>query len=106
MYKLIFYVPASHVETVKNALFEEGAGQYQGYDQCCWQVAGEGQFRTLPGSQPFVGEPGNLQKITEYKVEMICAAPYIKKVLHTLLTVHPYQQPAYQVFKFLTAEDL
>ena len=106
MYKLSFYVPASHLEQVKNALFEAGAGQYQGYDCCCWQTLGEGQFRPLPGSQPFLGETAKLEKIAEYKVEMICSALRIKTELQALIEAHPYEQPAYDVYQVLSTEEL
>lgn len=106
MYKLIFYVPASHLELVKNALFEQGAGQFNHYDQCCWQVLGEGQFRPLAGSRPFLGEPGILKTAAEYKVEMICAEHLIKTALRTLLSTHPYEEPAYEIYKILTADDI
>jgi len=106
MYKLSFYVPKSHLEPVKNALFAKGAGHYKAYDQCCWQVAGEGQFRPLANSQPFCGAIGQLEKLVEYKVEMICNDALIKEVVQTLLNVHPYQEPAYDVYKIMTLEDL
>ena len=106
MYKLIFFVPASHVEQVKQTLFDIGAGQYAGYDFCSWQVLGEGQFRPLSGSKPFVGEMDTLEKIPEYKVEMVCRTELIKPALQALLTAHPYQQPAYEVYKLLTLNDL
>ena len=106
MYKLIFYAPASHVEQVKDALFDKGAGQFNSYDRCCWQILGEGQFRPLPNSRPFLGETGKLEKIAEYKVEMICAPHLIKTVLQTLLSVHPYEEPAYEIYKILTAGEL
>jgi hypothetical protein len=41
---------------VKSALFAIGAGQFNHYDQCCWQVLGESQFRPLANSQAFIGE--------------------------------------------------
>ncbi len=106
MYKLIFYVPASHLEQVKHALFEKGAGRFRNYDQCCWQVMGEGQFRPLQGSRPFLGETDILKETAEYKVEMICADHLIKAVLQTLLDTHPYEEPAYEIYKILTAEEL
>lgn len=106
MYKLSFYVPASHLEQVKTALFEHGAGQFNGYQQCCWQILGEGQFKPLAGSQPFLGEIDKLEKVAEYKVEMICQPRLIKLVVQTLLKVHPYQEPAYEIYKFLLADDL
>lgn len=105
MYKLIFFVPASHLEQVKSALFDAGAGQYQGYDQCCWQVLGTGQFRPLPGSTPFLGSVSRLETISEYKVELICAEHLIKNVLQVLLNVHPYELPAYEVYQILSSRD-
>jgi hypothetical protein len=106
MYQLCFYVPESHLEAVKEALFAQGAGQHNGYDQCCWQVRGEGQFRPLRDSRPYLGKPDSLEKVVEYKVEMICADDLIKTAVQTLLAVHPYEEPAYRLYKILTAEDL
>ena len=106
MYKLSFYVPESHLEAVKDALFAKGAGHYSAYDQCCWQVWGEGQFRPLADSQPFFGKTRQLEKVDEYKVEMICIDEAIKEVVQTLLNIHPYEEPAYEVYKILTLEDL
>ncbi|MEH6542063.1 MAG: hypothetical protein V7748_18580, partial [Halopseudomonas sp.] len=53
MYKLCFFVPASHVEQVKQAVFAAGAGRLGNYDSCSWQVLGQGQFRPLSGSEPY-----------------------------------------------------
>lgn len=105
IYKLIFYVPESHLEVVKQSLFQAGAGQYNNYDQCCWQVLGEGQYRPLADSQPYKGKEYVLEKVAEYKVEMICAAHCISNVLQSLLANHPYEEPAYEVFRILTLDD-
>ena len=105
MYKLCFYVPESHLDVVKEALFAQGAGHFNAYDQCCWQTLGEGQFRPLSGSRPFVGECHRLEKVPEYKVEMICKDGAIKSVIEALLDAHPYEEPAYQVYKILTSAD-
>ncbi len=106
MYKLNFYVPETHLEIVKNALFEKGAGHYKHYDLCCWQVPGEGQFRPLHHSQPFLGLLNQLEKVIEYKVEMICPESAIKEIVQTLLAVHPYEEPAYEIFKMLSLAEI
>lgn len=106
MYQLIFYVPASHLEAVKAELFAAGAGRFNAYDQCAWQTLGEGQFRPLAGSQPFIGETGRRETVSEYKVELVCEDSVIKSAVSALLRVHPYQQPAYAVHKILTVDDL
>lgn len=105
IYKISFYVPESHLELVKTALFNTGAGTMNGYDQCAWQMRGEGQFRPLTGSQPFLGAIGQLETVTEYKVEMVCDEAQIKNAILALLHTHPYQQPAYAVYPILTLED-
>lgn len=97
MYKLGFYVPESHLETVKQALFEAGAGRIGDYDNCCWQTLGQGQFRPLTGSNPWLGREGMVETVAEYRVELVCAADCIREVMAALRASHPYEEPAYDV---------
>lgn len=53
-------------------MFDAGAGGLGDYQECSWQTLGQGQFRPLKGSQPFLGETDKLEKVVEYKVEMLC----------------------------------
>ncbi|MFT3741344.1 MAG: NGG1p interacting factor NIF3 [Gammaproteobacteria bacterium] len=99
MYYLQFYVPPSHLKAVKIALFAAGAGKIGAYDQCAWQTLGEGQYRPLPGSQPFAGTQDQLCHEAEYKVEMVCAEAVLSEVISALKASHPYEQPAYWVMK-------
>ena len=95
MYSLVFYVPETHLESVKEAVFKSGAGSYQDYDHCCWQIPGQGQFRPLAGSNPFLGSKGKVEKVDEYRVETICQDSDIESVLKALVAAHPYEEPAY-----------
>lgn len=99
MYKICFYAPVAHVENVKNAMFASGAGKFGNYSCCAWQVLGEGQFMPLTGSQAFIGEKDKIEKVSEYKVEMICEDKYIKNVIAAMKKAHPYEEPAYQVLR-------
>lgn len=99
MYKIIFYAPASHVENVKNAMFEAGAGKIGNYSHCAWQVLGTGQFMPLTGSNAFIGEKFQLEKVEEYKVEMVCEERYIQAIVTALKETHPYEQPAYFILR-------
>lgn len=99
MYKLSFYVPVNDAEPVKNALFKAGAGKIGDYCFCAWQVLGEGQFMPLEGSRPYIGDIHRLEKLPEYKVEVVCADEYIEDVIAALNTAHPYEEPAYQVIR-------
>lgn len=99
MYKINFYVPEDHVEIVKTALFEAGAGRIGLYTHCAWQVKGEGQFMPLPGSHAFIGQVNQIEKVIEYKVEMVCSDEYLEAAMRALKKSHPYETPAYQVFR-------
>jgi hypothetical protein len=103
MYKLCFYVPEDHLEAVKTAVFAAGAGRIGDYDQCCWQISGQGQFRPLPGSQPFIGETGALEIVEEYRVEMVCTDDRIKAAVAALKSAHPYEEPAFDCWQLITA---
>ena len=99
MYKLAFFVPDENLEVVKTALFDAGAGRIGDYDCCAWQVLGEGQFRPLAGSNPYIGSQGEIETVPEWKVEMVCEDALIKDVVDTLKQAHPYEEPAYDVWK-------
>lgn len=98
MYKLNFYVPEAHIDSVKEALFIKGAGRIGQYDCCSWQVLGEGQFKPLKGSKPFLGKQNKIEKVTEYKVEMVCEDEKIADIVKELIKTHPYEEPAYEVY--------
>lgn len=97
MYKLGIYVPRSHLEQVKTALFAAGAGRIGNYDSCCWQTPGQGQFRALEGSDPYIGQQGKVELVQEYRVEMVCADDLIAAVIQALRAAHPYEEPAFDV---------
>lgn len=101
MYKLCFYVPESHLEPVKQAVFDAGAGRMGDYEYCCWQVLGQGQFRPCSGADPFIGEPGKLEQVAEYRVEMICEDESIQQAVAALRQAHPYEEPAFDVWPLL-----
>jgi len=103
--KLVFFVPESHKESVKQAVFAQGAGRYVGYDCCSWETKGTGQFKPLSGSQPFIGRHDEIETVDEYRVEMICSEQHIKAALAALIHAHPYETPAYNVQSIKTLDD-
>ncbi len=101
LFKLCFHVPESHLETVKDAVFSAGAGHTGGnYDRCSFQVRGEGQFRALEGSTPFVGRKGEVERVIEYRVETLCRGrEVLDRALAALRQAHPYEEPAIDVWQ-------
>jgi len=99
VYKLAFFVPASHVEVVKAAVFAAGGGRIGDYDHCAWQTLGQGQFRPLDGSQPYLGQAGQVEVVEEWKVELVVADDLIAQAVAALKQSHPYETPAYEVWR-------
>ena len=109
MYKLCFYVPESHLDAVKQAVFAagggrighaDGGGRLVGtYDSCCWQVLGHGQYRPLEGSTPYLGQQGQVQSVSEWKVELVVADELIHDSVKALKRTHPYETPAFEVWR-------
>ena len=61
----------------------------------CRQTRGEGQFRPLNGSTPFIGNQGQIETVIEYKLELVCEEPCLKAVIAALKRAHPYEEVAY-----------
>ena len=99
MYKLCFYVPETHLASVKQAVFAAGGGRIGDYDHCCWEVLGQGQFRPLSGAKPFLGRTDELERVAEYRVELVCADERVRDVVAALRQAHPYEEPAYAVWQ-------
>jgi len=103
MVSLVVYVPESHLEKVKQAMFSAGAGRIGNYDSCCWQTKGFGQYRPLPGSDPYEGTIGKIERVEEWKVELVCAPDLVPEVVKAMKSAHPYETPAYHVTSTLKA---
>ena len=104
MYVLVTYVPSSHLEEVKEALFNAGAGHLGSYDHCSWQVEGRGQFRPLEGSHPFLGEKDVVEYASEYRLEMVVSEDLAVNAIQALKKAHPYEVPAYHLIPVLTID--
>ncbi len=56
--KLTVFVPHDHVEKVRQAMFEAGAGQIGAYDSCSFNLEGKGTFRGSEETIPLWDRPG------------------------------------------------
>ena len=104
MHKLTFYVPETDLDSVKAALFDVGLGTIGNYEQCCWQVLGQGQFKPQKESQPFLGTRGTLERVNEYRVEMICPDNLLVDAVKALRVSHPYETPAFDFIQLVDVE--
>ena len=98
MRKLVVYVPEVYAERVREALFSAGAGTVGRYDQCSYNIRGEGTFRAGEGTHPFVGEVGIRHTESEIRIECIVPDYRVQRVLEAVRKEHPYEEMAYDVW--------
>ena len=98
-YHFYYYVPESHLQITKEAVFAAGAGKIKKYTACAWETKGQGQYRPEEGSNPYRGTQGIVEKVAEYKVETFCEEKHLAAVVNALKSSHPYENVAYGIIK-------
>jgi hypothetical protein len=96
--KLVTFCPTDKADAVREALFESGCGHIGNYDSCSYNIPGTGTFRALEGSNPYVGEQGELHHEPETRIETIFPSYLEKQILKALFASHPYEEVAYDVY--------
>lgn len=95
--KLVVFVPTGYEEPLAQALFAAGAGQVGAYDHCAFRTKGTGSFRPGPGSDPFVGSVGQVERVAEVRLETILTRSLQQRVVERMLKAHPYEEVAYDL---------
>lgn len=96
--KLVTFVPTEQAPQVQHAVFAAGAGNIGNYDSCGYSLNGEGSFRAGEQTNPFVGEKAELHLEKEVRFETIFPAHLQGKVISALLSAHPYEEVAYDIY--------
>ena len=96
--KLVTFVPNTQADAVREALFAAGCGNIGNYDSCSYNLEGEGTFRAKEGTHPFCGAIGELHREGEVRIETILPAFKKSAVVRALLAVHPYEEPAFDIY--------
>jgi dinuclear metal center YbgI/SA1388 family protein len=95
--KLVTYVPTSHAEQVRSALWQAGAGHIGHYDLCSFNVNGKGTFRGDDTTGPFIGRPNEMEMVEEVRIEVIYPKHIETQLLKALRATHPYEEVAYDL---------
>jgi hypothetical protein len=97
--KLVWFVPREALEATREAVFAAGAGRVGKYERCSWYAAGTGTFFGGEGTSPAIGEPAREQRVSELRVETVVPAERLAEVVASLKAAHPYEEPAYDVYR-------
>ncbi len=98
IYKLVVFVPQSHIEQVREAITGAGAGWIGNYSDCTFLVDGTGTFKATEGCSPFIGKPGLLEKVAEVRLETVIRQKQVNRVIRAMLKAHPYEEVAYDIY--------
>lgn len=98
-YKVVVFVPETHTAQVRMVMASAGAGGIGNYRECSFESTGIGGFLPVAGAKPAIGKVGARETVRETKLEMICPGDALNVVLMSLRAVHPYEEPAIDIFR-------
>jgi dinuclear metal center YbgI/SA1388 family protein len=96
--KIVTFAPESVTERLAAAMAAAGAGRIGNYAECSFSIVGTGVYRPQPGADPLLGTVGELSREAEVRVEMTVPAAAIDAVVAAVGAVHPYDEPAFDVY--------
>lgn len=97
--KIVTFVAAKEVETIRNALASAGAGRIGKYQVCSFTTEGTGTFLGDASTNPTVGSAEHLESVREARLEMVCSKSALPLALEILRKFHPYEEPAIDVYE-------
>ena len=98
--KIVVFVPVGDTTLkVLDAMADAGAGRIGDYSYCAWSVDGVGQFLPRSGASPAIGRVGELERVSESRLEMVLPRGRRGAVVRAMLGAHPYEEPAYDVIE-------
>lgn len=92
------YVPESHADKLREAIGNAGAGKIGNYSHCTFTIKGTGRFKPEDGANPTIGSVGKMEEVAEDRIETVCTADKLQAVLKAIKDVHPYEEPATDVY--------
>ena len=101
IFKFAVYVPTQYADKVSRAIFEAGAGKIGKYTETSFNITGQGTFKPMEGTRPFVGEIGKKEEVQETKIETVVTERDLESVIQAMKNAHPYEEPAFDVYELL-----
>ena len=98
-YKIVMYVPESHGDILREAIGNAGAGVIGNYNYCSFTLKGVGRFKPTEGANPTIGEVGKFEEVLEDRIETVCSENKLQVVLAAIKKVHPYEEPATDIYQ-------
>ncbi len=95
--KLVTFIPNDKAESLRQALFDTGAGSIGNYEHCSFNLEGTGSFKPNEESNPTMGKKGEIHYEAETQIGITFPAHLETQILKSLIENHPYEEVAYEV---------
>lgn len=96
-FKLVTFVPESHLAKVRDAVSAAGAGVIGDYTHCSFSAPGTGTFRPGKDATPYAGGKFQVNQEPELRFETLVPKSRFAEVVNALLKAHPYEEVAYDL---------
>ena len=96
--KIVVFVPKEDADAVADALSGAGAGRIGDYTRCTFRSPGTGTFFGGEGTDPYAGEKGRLEKVSELRLETVVPDHLLRGAVAAIRASHPYEEPAFDVY--------
>jgi len=90
--RLVVLVPESHADIVRESIGQTGAGKIGHYKYCSFSIKGVARFIPEEGAHPAIGQIGQLGKVEEEEIEVVCSENHVEVVIDAIRKVHPYDE--------------
>jgi len=99
VYKLGVFVPHTHIEAVREALWAVGAGVSDNYSRAGYQWETQEYFQPGARATPHTGAAGADTHMQAIRFECLITDSCVQDALQALHQSHPYDVPAYELIE-------
>lgn len=94
---LVLYTPLEDAIAMRGHLHQIGVGQVGDYKNVSYTSTGMGHFTPESEANPTIGEQNKAEEVEEERTEFLFPSHLLGKVIQTIYTKHPYEEPVYQI---------
>lgn len=105
-YKITVMIPPEYKDRLLDEINDSMQQMYPGYDRAFSITKTEGTWRSLEGSDPYIGSVGEITIADELRIDFVIKAEDLKEVVLAIRRVHPYEEPAIDIVPMMLWKDV
>jgi len=98
-YKVVTFIPEEYFDKFLEFLLENDISIVENYKACSFNSSGIGTFYPFNNADPFIGKKDRINKVNEYRVEIVVDDLTLNRVISKIREFHPYETPLIDVYE-------